>query len=344
MIVDEMSLALLSWLEFAGVTVVIAFSGYYLCVYGDILAEKTGMGRTWVGTVLIAAITSLPELGAGISAVTVAEAPDLAVGTVMGSCTFNLSIVCWLDLLSRSQPFFVRTSRGHLLSAGFGILLIGLAGLAILFAHFGIEIAVLHLGAASFVLTAVYLAAMHQIYQYENRTDVAGNPAEGPTKKYGHLSLRRVVLRFSFASMFVIACGAFLPLIGKQLVTAMAWQESFVGTIFLAFSTSLPEAAVTISACVLGAYDLALGNLLGSNLFNILVLAIDDLFFTKGSIYAGVSTFHAATALSACVMTGVVILGLFLRPARRLVGITTWVGAALLALYGLNAWIIYGTP
>jgi hypothetical protein len=59
------------WLQFAAVTGVIVFAGWNLSKYGDVIAEKTGLGRTWVGVILMASVTSLPELMTGVSSVAI---------------------------------------------------------------------------------------------------------------------------------------------------------------------------------------------------------------------------------------------------------------------------------
>ena len=60
----------------------IIYSGTKLAIYGDAIAEKTGMGKAWFGLVLMASVTSLPELITGISAVVIVDVPDLAVGDI----------------------------------------------------------------------------------------------------------------------------------------------------------------------------------------------------------------------------------------------------------------------
>src|SRR3990172_4674662 len=120
------------WLEFAVCGALILFSGSRLSQYGDMLAEKTGMGRTWIGIILLATITSLPELATGISAVTVAAAPNIAVGDVLGSCVFNLMLIGVIDLFYRPGPILSQVEQGNILSAGFGILLIGIAAWGLL--------------------------------------------------------------------------------------------------------------------------------------------------------------------------------------------------------------------
>lgn len=132
-----------------------------------------------------------------------------------------------------------------------------------------------------------------------------------------------------------------LPFIGKELAEIHGWHSSFVGTLFIATATSLPELVVTLAALRLDALDMAIGNLLGSNLFNVLILAIDDLFFLRGPLLSHVSEIHAVTALSALIMTGAVIVGLIYRPRTRLMKTVGWVSLSLLAVYILNVYILY---
>ena len=121
------------WLAFIFCLVVILFAGFKLTKYGDAIAEKTGLGCVWIGLVLIALVTSLPELATGISAATLVDAPDLALGTIFGSCTFNLAILVVLDILYSGGPVLNKVSKGHIISAGAGALLVALAAASIFF-------------------------------------------------------------------------------------------------------------------------------------------------------------------------------------------------------------------
>ena len=117
--------------------------------------------------------------------------------------------------------------------------------------------------------------------------------------------------------MVVIIAAIFLPKIGEGIAETTGLGQTFVGNIFIALSTSLPEVVVSISAVKMGAIDLAVGNLFGSNIFNILILAIDDIFFVKGPILSFVNTSHIISALSAILMTAIAIIGLTYRSEKR---------------------------
>src|SRR3990172_12727625 len=123
---------LIIWLEFIFCSAVIVFCGVRLSRYGDIIAEKTGLGRAWIGLILMASVTSLPELITGISSVAIIGAPNIALGDVMGSCVFNLAIIALMDIFHGSDPIFHKAEHGHILSAGFGVVLIALASISIL--------------------------------------------------------------------------------------------------------------------------------------------------------------------------------------------------------------------
>jgi cation:H+ antiporter len=130
----------------------------------------------------------------------------------------------------------------------------------------------------------------------------------------------------------VVIAALFLPYLGEKIARAMAWDNTFFGTLFLAASTSLPEVVVSFAAIRTGAFDLLVGGLLGSNLFNILVLAIDDLFYVQGSLYADLDEKHLLSIFMIIVMTAVVGLGLMVKPSRKVwrLGLDT---LALLLLY-----------
>lgn len=94
------------WLQFVLCAGLIGFPGVRLSRYGDAIAALTGLSRNWVGLILLATVTSLPELVTGLSAVTVAAAPDIAVGDVLGSCVFNLMILALIDILHRPGSLY----------------------------------------------------------------------------------------------------------------------------------------------------------------------------------------------------------------------------------------------
>ena len=334
-----MSQALLVWLEFGVCASLIAWGGWRLSLYGDVISEKTGLGATWIGVVLMASVTSLPELVTGVSAVAAANTPDIAVGDVLGSCVFNLALLALLDLLHRGESIYSKAGQGHILSAGFGVLLLGLAGFSLLLAERFDGFSLGHVGIYSPAIVVLYLLSMRVVFSYERKQLAAY--AEEAAERYPHLTLGQAVARFSLAAAVVVGAGTWLPFVGGDIAGLHGWNTSFVGTLFIAAATSLPELAVTLSAMRLGALDMAIANLLGSNLFNLLILAVDDAFYLRGPLLSHVSATHAVSVMSAVAMTDAVIVGLLYRPPDRLFRTVGWISLLLLWVYLLNAYVLF---
>lgn len=318
------------WIEFAAGVAVIGVAGTHLTRYGDALAALTGLSRSWIGIVLLATVTSLPELVTGLSAVTLAGSPDLAAGDALGSCTFNLLIVALADIGWRRQPFFAQASTVHVRAAAWGIALLALAAAGIVLPRLGLGWQLGHVDGISLLLVAGYAAAMRALFRAEPGDGAAAAPGPPP------MGLRRALAGYGVAALVIVAAGIWLPLVGVQLARAMGWTDGFVGTLFVGLATSVPELATTVAALRLGAVDLALGNLLGSNLFDLLIVALDDVAWVEGSLFRRVAGVHAVSALTALLMSGVVVLALVRRPRRRWFGLGSWAALALVALYAAN--------
>lgn len=333
------------WFQFAICASLIGIAGYQLSRYGDAIAQRTGMSGSWIGLALLATVTSLPELATGISSVTAANAPNLAVGDALGSCVVNLVFLVVIDTFFRKQPLWYRAGQGHVLAAAFGVLMLGFTLVSLLMTRVSLPhgpasslaFTQLGFGLTTPVLLVLYLVAMRTVFSYERDHAVA----RADTIDDSLLDLRTAIVRFALAACVVAAAGVWLPFVATDLATAMAWNKSFVGSLFVAMATSLPELAVTVSALRMGALDMAIGNLLGSNLFNVVIIAIDDLFYRPGVLLASVSQVHAVTAGSAITMTGIALVGLFFKPTGRVLRAMSWVSLGLVAMYLLNTYVLY---
>lgn len=152
--------------------------------------------------------------------------------------------------------------------------------------------------------------------------------------------VRREWRRFGVAAAVVLAAGSWLPNVADGLSQAFGLSRSFVGPVFMALVTTLPEMAITVSALRLGALDMAIGNLLGSNRFNVAILALDDLAYTRGPLLSAAAPVHASSAATALVMTGLVIVGLMMRPQGRVLRVIIWISVGLVAAYVINATLL----
>lgn len=326
------------WLGFIICTAAIVYSGSLLSKYGDIIAEKTGLGRTWTGVVLMASVTSLPELITGISSVTYAQVPDIAVGDVLGSCVFNMLIFAILDAMHRPLPISAQAHHGHILSAGFGIVLLSVVAISLFLRG---HIAPLGwIGPYSVMFGVLYFIAMKMLFSYEKRRIAAFRKDKAVELRYENVSTRHTILNYSVNAAVVIIAAIFLPKIGEGIAESTGLGQTFVGNIFIALSTSLPEVVVSIAAVKFGAINLAIGNLLGSNIFNIFILAIDDIFFIKGPLLSFASQNHMLSALSAIVMTTIAVIGLTYRAEKKRLFLA-WDAIGILVVYVVNLMLLY---
>lgn len=329
---------MLLWIEFIICTTAIVFAGIRLSKYGDIIAEKTGLGRTWIGVVLMASVTSLPELVTGISSVTYAGLPDIAAGDILGSCVFNMLILAVLDAMYRPMPISAKAHHGHVLSAGFGILLLGIAAVSIFLGDLAPLIG--WIGAYTLLIAVVYLIAMRMVYVYEKRQISHLVKEIAVELRYEEITMKSAVINYMINALIVIIAAVFLPKIGEGIAEITGLGQTFVGNIFIAVSTSLPEVVISVAAVKMDAVDLAIGNLFGSNVFNIFILAIDDLFFIKGPLLSFVNSAHAVSALSAIIMTAIAIIGLTYRTEKKRLFIA-WDSIGIVIAFILNLMLLY---
>ena len=328
-----------TWFYFLLCVATVGIAGVKLTHYGDAIADKTGIGGTWIGVLLIATVTSLPELATGISSVTLANVPNVAAGDALGSCAYNLLLLVLLDYLDRDTPLYTHARRGHILSAGFGIVMLGFVSWNLLLSQLGMQWSFWHIGFYSPLILLLYGISMRLIFLHE-KAQVAEFADKEPDK-FPDLSLQSVVIRYLVAAAFVVAAGTWLPYVAADISLYMGWSHSFVGTMFAALVTSLPEMVVTFTAVRIGAVDMAIGDLFGSNLFDMLILAIDDIFYRGGELFSAISPIHLMSAISAIAMTGVAIVGLYFRSRRQIFNRFGWTSIALVLIYLVNATVLY---
>jgi len=301
-------------LEFVLCAVLIVAAGVHLSRYGDVIALKTGIGRTWMGVLVMAAVTSLPELVTGASAILIFDVTNIAAGDAIGSCMFNLLILAFLDVRDPT-PLSARVHQGHVLSAAFGIVLLGCAMMAMLAGPRAPAVG--WVGVHSLLFMTVYVLAMRTIFAFE-RTRVSEMVEElARDLKYKEVTLKRALVRYIAAAAVLVTAAGFLPGVATRLATATGLSQSFVGSLFVAVSTSMPEVVVSVAAARIGALDMAVGNLFGSNLFNIAVLGFDDVLYTRGSVLAHVEAVHLVSLTAAIVMTAIAIIGLTYRARQK---------------------------
>lgn len=327
------------WFYFFLCTLIIVYSGSKLSKYGDIIAEKIGLGKSLIGVILLASVTSLPELVTGLSAVSITNTPDIAVGDVLGSCVFNLFILsALLDAFNKPLPISARAHHGHVLSAACGILLLSLTVFTIIFPQYNVPI--LWVGSSSILFAIIYLFVLNLIGSYEKKQRENHLQELAEDLKYSDISLRSAISKFTINSIMVVVAATFLPKVGAGIATSTGLGQTFVGNVFIALASSLPEVVVSIAAVRMGSVDLAIGNIFGSNIFNIFILFIDDIFFTQGPLLSYINETHIISALSAIVMTSISIMGLTYRADKKTL-LWGWDSIAMIFVFVFNIGLLF---
>jgi cation:H+ antiporter len=315
--------------------VAIVFAGIRLARYGDLIGEKTGIAKGFIGLTMLAGVTSLPELAIGISSVTVHQLPEIAVGDIMGSCLFNLAILAGLDFFSKGQRLVSRVQQSHMLPAACGIILLSLACAS----QLRPVPAIGWISAASIALFGIYMLSMKLAFKLGVDPVEAGEQE----KESDDMPLRQAVLLYAVHAAIVLVAGVWMPAIAGEIAAQTGLHQGFVGTTFVALSTSLPEVVITYGAVRINSFDMAVGNVLGSNLFNMMVLAIDDFAFLRGPIFDLISQSHAITALGAILMTAIFIADLAVRSTNKRLPLSSGPIAMLIA-FALTLLAAYTSP
>ncbi len=308
---------------FAVMSTIIIGAGVLLAKSGDRIADITGLGGLLIGMVLVAAATSLPEIAVAVSAVVSEDSPDLAIGNLFGSNMANMALLAMVDLAWRGQVWH-RVGSGHARTAAVAISLTAIAVLAVLqpiglaIGWVGVESIIIFIGFISLIAwthrSSVPAVPTGEVSHSQVRSDGKGHEhlggAEVTSRRAILLTIRWDLAKFGVAALVILASAPVLVDAADGIAREAKLGESFVGASFLAFSTSLPELATAVAAVRIGAFDLAVGSLLGSNAFNMAIILFTDLFYTDGPILLDVNIAQAFVGVSAILLMSLVLAGI----------------------------------
>jgi len=280
---------------------------------------------------LISITTSLPELFNGISAIFIVDAPDLTIGNLLGANTFNLFNLALLDIASRENSIMLAVGKNQRMAGWYGIVLVALIAISLLFQSSNVKLG--WLGWSTPVIIAVYLLSIRQMFFSEKKNAAI----DGEGSKYQAHSLKRIFMLFSISALFIIGAGIWLATIGENISRITGIGESFIGSVLISFTTTLPEITVSFSALRLGAVDMAMSNMLGSNMFNMFLICFDDIIYTKGPILSAASSGNLITAVTVILLTLITLAGLYFKP-RRLFRLS-WYNILIFAIFITGAYL-----
>jgi len=298
------------WLLFLASSIVVVLAAVKLAEYSDVIAVRTRLGGLVVGTIFLAGATSLPELVAAISSFR-AGVPNLAAGNFLGSNMTNIVLLALVDLFNRQVPLLRSVAVSHSLTAALAILLMLTAAISLVL---GPTPAIGWVGVDSLLIIAVYFAGIW-LMQRENQTAAGAPPAMSPASDFP--TLRRGLIGFVIAAAVLIAAVPQLVRASTGIAEITGLGTGFVGTALLSLVTSLPELVAVIAAVRLGSFDLGVGNLLGSNVFNMLGLAVSDFFLRDGPLLNVIDPGFVLVVLLGILLTTLALIGNLARVERR---------------------------
>jgi cation:H+ antiporter len=291
------------WMVFGLSAGVVIVAGARLALDGDAISRRSGLEAGWLGAILVAAATSLPEIATDVSAVRQGQ-PALAVGDLFGSSMINMLWLALSDLATRRVRLLKEVALSQAIIGTLAIALTAVAAVALVV---GDRVAVFGIGWAPLVIVVGYVLGTRLMYQ--NRGVVAKE--RGPGR-----SLRAAVVGFAVSAAVILAAAPFLARSSAALVEQWGVSATFFGAVFLAVATSLPEVAVVVTAIRAGALSLAVGSLLGSNCFNMVILAALDPF-AGGAILASGNPEALVGAVFAILITAMTVLDLLNESEHR---------------------------
>ncbi|OPL14792.1 MAG: hypothetical protein AVO34_01325 [Firmicutes bacterium ML8_F2] len=300
------------WLQFIISAVVIVYAGSKLTKNAAVVADCIGIGTAWVGALMLPLATSLPELVTTLRAVTI-DTPDLAVGNILGSCLYNLSLLALIDMIEGRGPLTSKVGKGHIIPASLSVISVCLAAIAML------GITGLKIGWVSFetlLIAGLYFYGSMLLFKYEKKnqpvlTDIEEVPENN--RASGGVAL----LNFGIAALFIVVAGVLVTDALDLIAVQTGLGHSFVGSLFLAVSTSLPETVTTVSAVRLGYLDMAVANVFGANFMNLFIIFIADFVYRNGALLHAVNETHLFSALLVILISTVIIFGLTYRSTER---------------------------
>ena len=311
--------------------VVVVAAAIMLAKSGEVIASRTKWGRLWVGALLMAGATSLPELVTNVVAVRIG-APSLAAGNIFGANMLNMSNLALVVALVGGRKAFQLISPQQALLLGLALVL---TALATMFAALQLDVKWLIVSPATLVILAVYVAGTRIIY----KRSVGQQEAEAVGEAEHSLAWGWGI--FLLAATFIFMSAPFLAVSADRIADLAGVSESFVGVLAVAIVTTLPELTTTITAMRIGAYDLALSGLYGSNAFNVAALGIADLFHPSGSLFGSLDVSHVVAGLFAVLLMGLGIIQVVRRKQVSHFSLTQPSTVVMVGLYLIGLFLVF---
>ncbi|MFB2934502.1 sodium:calcium antiporter [Aerosakkonemataceae cyanobacterium BLCC-F154] len=311
--------------------VVIVVSGTRIAEIADRLAQKTKLGQALMGALFLGFSTSLPGIVTSISAA-LGNHPVLALSNALGDIAVQTAFLGIADITYLEANLEYAAASVETLTQG-SLLIVLLTIPLLATAYPLINIWGIHPASIGLVITYIFglrlVAVAHSSPMWKAQdtekfeTSIEETDSSGTVKLWGYFLILAVILAIA---------GYGVEKAGISITRSTHLSENAVGSLFTAISTSLPELVTTIAAVQRRAFTLAVSGVLGGNSFDVLVLALCDLAYHKGSIYHALTEHQVFLLALTILMTGILLLGL-LRREKHGIGNIGFESFLLLLLY-----------
>ncbi len=242
--------------------------------YVDMLDKKTNMSGAFIGGVILAAVTSLPEMITSISAVALGN-PGLIIGNVLGSDVFNLCIFGLLTLVAVKAFRKSTVGASHFKTLICTVLAYLTTGF-VLFSGIDTTFPGVSINIASVIIVILYAIACKFM---------ASDDSESDNEDDNDLTVKQVVIRFVLCALGLVAASIVITKITDTIDQQYQLGASLAGALFLGVATSIPELTSSIALVKKGNFNAMVGNVLGSNMFNYIIFSIADILAFKSNVY-----------------------------------------------------------
>lgn len=332
---DDLSLIWLAAI-FAASATAVWFAGWRLAGLVDGIANKTGVGQAFMGMLLLGGITSLPEVAAVSTSAAIGNAP-LAVNNLLGTASINILLLALADVVYGRGALTVVAARPATLMQG--VLSMLLATVVALVATVG-DVAIFGVGVGSTVLAIAAVWAVWLSSGFERRhTWEAVGAVDEEDQKPEARGLRGLIFGTVACAILILAAGFLLSSTADVIATKTGMAAGLVGFVLVGFATSLPEVSSITAAVRLKRYQLAIGDVFGTNIFNIMLIFLADLLFRGDAVLARAGRFEVVGAVLAILMTGIFIVGLLERKDKAVLRMGYDSLAAIIA-FGMGLWLL----
>lgn len=319
------------WVEFVIASALVVFAAVKLAEYGDVIAVRTKLGGAFIGVILMAGATSLPEFLTAVNSIRLGI-PDLSGGNIFGANMYNMLLLSFISILGWRVRALRMVANRHGLTGGGAVLLIALASF---FVFADIDVKIGWVGLDSLALIAVYIVMVRLM-----RVSTVSPDASDVEIDESVPTLRRALMWFGIAAGILVLVMPWMVRIASDIAEMTGLGEGFVGVALVAFVSTMPELVATITAVRMKVYDLAIGNLFGSNMFNMFALGVVDFIYTPGRFLGSISQEFVLVGFLGLIMTILALVGNQARLKRRLIFLELD-AAALILTFILGMILIY---